>query len=80
MNQIYKQHKKSKAVEKKILVYVLELDGVKAVHFDIDALCDALKYEFEDIIDNDAVEMEFKVYCKLMTDKEIEEMPEFDGF
>lgn len=68
------------AMAKNTLVYVLELNGTKAIYFDIDALCDSIKYEFEDIVDSDAVNMEFKVYGKLITEKQIEKLGEFDGF
>lgn len=66
--------------ENKILVYVLEKDGIKAVHFDIDGVCDSMKMELDNMPDEDILETKFTISSKMMTEKEIDAMPEFDGF
>ncbi|WP_321321498.1 hypothetical protein [Labilibaculum sp.] len=71
--------KEAKTSEKQ-LVFVLELNDTKAIYLDLDCLCDALKMEWESRPDSDIIEEEFKVYGKMMTAKEIDELPEFDGF
>lgn len=65
---------------KKTIVYCLELDGVTQILFSIEDLCETLKCEFEDISEDNVDDLEFTVYPKIMTEKEIEELPEFDGF
>lgn len=65
---------------KNTLVYCLEQEGTTAIHFSIEDLCEALKYEFNEYTDEDAIETKFNVSAKMMTEKEIKELPEFDGF
>lgn len=65
---------------KKITVYCLELDESKSIHFDIDGLCDALKSEFEDQDFDSMEDAVYEIYVMQMTEKEIKELPEFDGF
>lgn len=64
----------------KTLVYVLEMDGIKAVHLDIDSVCDALKMEYEDRVDEDILSMKFNLSAKHMSDKELKDLPEFEGW
>lgn len=64
----------------KQLVYVLEYGGINAVYPDIDNLCDGLKMEVENMPDEDILESKFIISAKLMTEKELNNLPEFDGF
>ena len=61
-------------------VYVLELDGVKAIHLDVGSLQDAIELEFDGLHEDDFETNTFKVYAKKMTEKEIDDLPEFNGF
>ncbi|MDM1045896.1 hypothetical protein HX004_14145 [Myroides sp. 1354] len=61
-------------------VYVLELDNQKAIHLDLRSLLDALETEFDNLHEDDFKTTVFKVYPKKMTDDEIDNLPEFDGF
>jgi hypothetical protein len=58
-------------------VFCLRANGCTAIHLDVHALCDAIKMELEDSVTGD---MLFEVYTQEMTEKEIDELPEFDGF
>ena len=60
----------------KVVVYVLEKDGIKAIYPDYGSVKDHLELELEDC----KVGEEFKVYTKAMTEKEFADLPEFDGF
>lgn len=60
----------------KVVVYVLENDGIKAIYADYGSVKDHLEMELEDC----KVGEEFKVYTKAMTEKEFADLPEFDGF
>lgn len=59
-------------------VYCLTLEGTTAIHFDIDALCDAVKMEFEDTELPETTK--FEVWSKEMSDQELDELKEFQGF
>lgn len=60
----------------KTLVYCLELNGKTAIYTDIDDLTDALNWELETIDSED----KFQVYTKEITNKELNDLPEFEGF
>lgn len=60
----------------KTLVYCLELNGITAIYFCIEDLLSSIEYEFENI----EVEGKYSVYTKEMTDEEINNLPEFEGF
>lgn len=66
--------------EEKQRMYALKLDGTTALHLDLDGLKCALEMELDNYPDEDIETVEFKVSVRLMTDKEIEDLPEFDGF
>lgn len=61
-------------------VYILELDGVKSIHLDLGGLNDAIEMELDGLHEDDFETTVFKVYAKQMSEKEIDELPEFDGF
>lgn len=61
------------------IVYVLELDGSKAIYLSIGELSQSLECELENMVDNDS-EDKFLIYTKKMTKKEINELPEFEGW
>ena len=61
-------------------VFVLELDGLKAVYTDIEGLKQAIEIAFDNLHDDDFKYTIFKVYAKKMIEQEIDELPEFDGF
>lgn len=65
---------------KKITVYCLELDESQSIHFDIDGLCDGIKAELEDQDFESLKDSHYEIYVMQMTEKEIKELPEFDGF
>lgn len=65
---------------KKHTVYCLSMDGQTAIHMDINGVCDAIKMEFEDQDYDSMKNCTYEVSVKQMTDKEINELPEFDGF
>lgn len=60
----------------KTLVYCLELNGKTTIYTDIDDLTDALNWELETIDSED----KFQVYTKEITNKELNDLPEFEGF
>ena len=61
----------------KVVVYVLEKEGVKAIYTDYGSLKDHLEMELADC----EIGEKYKVYTKVMTEKEFEELPDdFDGF
>jgi len=62
------------------MVFCLTMNGITAIYFDMDDLCDSLKMEFEDQDFDSMKECEYLITVKEMTEKEIEELPEFDGF
>ena len=62
------------------LVYIVELDGTKAILFDIGSLKDFIEVEFENITETEANDFEYKVYAKWMSGDEIDALPEFNGF
>ena len=64
----------------KQIVYVLELEGQKAIYLDIHGLCDSIKNEFLEGTDEDIKRFNFIVSAKEMTGDEIDDLPEFDGF
>lgn len=64
----------------KTTVYCLSKDGQTAVHLDVDALCDAIKYEIDEMNWDDLEGEKYTVEVKKMTEKELDELPEFDGF
>jgi len=66
--------------EEKQRMYALKLDETTALHLDLDGLKCALEMELEDYPDSAVELLEFKVSVRLMTEKEIEDLPEFDGF
>lgn len=61
-------------------VYVLEQNGIKAIYMDIESLKEAIDLEFDGLPIEDFESTEFTVYVKTMTEKEIDDLPEFDGF
>lgn len=60
----------------KTLVYCLELNGKTAIYFNIDDLAESIKWELETIDLDD----KYQVYTKEITEQELNNMPEFDGF
>lgn len=77
---IIKSAADEKESKSKALVYNLTMDGSTAVHFSFGCLIEGLKAECEDMDDESLMDMEFTISFKQMTDKEIEDLPEFDGF
>lgn len=65
---------------KKETVYVLELDGLKSIHLTLECLRDAMEREFDLLHPDDFEDIVFKVYASEMTQKEIDDLPEFEGF
>jgi hypothetical protein len=65
---------------KKTLMYCLTMDGITAVYNDADELTDAIKMETDNYDDESLLKYEYTISFKLMTEKEIEELPEFDGY
>ncbi|WP_271729993.1 hypothetical protein [Aquimarina algiphila] len=65
---------------KKQIVYCLTLDSMTSVYFDIDDLCDGLKEEFENQDFEGIKDQKFIISVKEMTEREINELPEFEGF
>lgn len=64
----------------KQLVFCLSKGEVTAIHFDQSGLCSALEMELDNTHEDDLLEIEFKVTAKFMTEKEIKNLPEFEGF
>tara|TARA_R110002050_G_scaffold69507_2_gene150320 strand:+ start:6786 stop:6986 length:201 start_codon:yes stop_codon:yes gene_type:complete len=65
---------------KKVVVYCLTMNGVTAVYFCVEDLCDSIKMEFEDQDFDSMKNCEYKIWTKEMTEKEIDDLPEFEGF
>lgn len=61
-------------------VYILEQNGIKAIHMDLGGLNDAIEMEFEALHEDDFETTVFTIYANKMTEKEIDDLPEFDGF
>ena len=61
-------------------VWVLEQNGVKAIHLTLKCLYDYLEMHFDNLHEDDLEDEKFIVYQKFMTEKELDELPEFDGF
>lgn len=66
-------------MEKKI-VYNLSLNGIKQGFSSIDDLCNDLKIELEDTVRSHVLDLEFTISFQEMTQEEIDNLPEFDGF
>ena len=63
---------------KKTTVWCLRKDGITAINFDLSDLLASVQMEFED---QGHMEGEtYEIFTKEMTEKEIEELPEFEGF
>lgn len=61
-------------------VWILEHEGSKAVHFSLGCLIDGIKLEFEDRDHEGMGGYQYKIYTSEMTEEEINDLPEFDGF
>lgn len=64
----------------KKLVYCLSDGTTTAIHLNIDDLCERIKMEVDNMPDEDILANVFSISAKLMTEAEIDNLPEFDGF
>ncbi len=63
----------------KIKCYTVKMDSSTLIDTDLDNIMETIKIEIEENI-SDADPMSFDFGCVWLTQEEIDEMPEFDGF
>lgn len=64
----------------KVTLPKLTIDGVSAIYLDIEDLCESFKTEIVDYTSEEKRTLDTSISFIEMTEKELEALPEFEGF